>query len=410
MDKKICFVAMGFGRKMDYQNSKEIDLDLIYNKVVKCLFEEELINYKLIRADEISGSSVIDVGMYALLLNADLVIADITTLNPNAIYELGVRHAVKPFSTVIMAQKSCKIPFDLDHSRFLIYNDFGETLDDAEAAIIKQKLLSFVTESEKQQIDSPLYTYFPNTIPPKIDKKEYLSIISNAEDKTDTISNYLTNAQELMRLNEFLNAINLWEKLKDLLPNNDYIIQQLALATYKSCYPNKTKALENALIIIRSLNPDSSLDLETLGITGAIYKRLFKINKNYDYLDEAIKYYQKGFMITSDFYNGENYANCLLFKCEKEDILEEEVIYLRFEARKVYKKIIEIIELNLKVEESNIWMYATLAVSYFVLSDMVQYEKYREIFFSKCETNWQRNTFLDTIKDLTDLVLKSKGE
>ena len=40
---------------------------------------------------------------------------------------------------------------------------------------------------------------------------------------------------------------------------------------------------------IQSLNPKKSLDLETIGITGAIYKNLFKLNKNYDYLDEAIK-------------------------------------------------------------------------------------------------------------------------
>ena len=43
--------------------------------------------------------------MYALLLHADLVIADITTFNPNAIYELGVRHAVRPYSTIILKEK-----------------------------------------------------------------------------------------------------------------------------------------------------------------------------------------------------------------------------------------------------------------------------------------------------------------
>ena len=33
--KKTCFVVMGFGKKMDYRNSKEIDLDLIYKQVIK---------------------------------------------------------------------------------------------------------------------------------------------------------------------------------------------------------------------------------------------------------------------------------------------------------------------------------------------------------------------------------------
>ena len=71
--------------------------------------------------------------MYSLLLKADLVIADITTMNENAIYELGIRHALKPFSTIIMMQESEKIPFDLNHCRILTYKDFGEVLDDEEA-------------------------------------------------------------------------------------------------------------------------------------------------------------------------------------------------------------------------------------------------------------------------------------
>lgn len=30
---------MGFGKKMDYRNSKEVDLDIIYKKVIKNLFD-----------------------------------------------------------------------------------------------------------------------------------------------------------------------------------------------------------------------------------------------------------------------------------------------------------------------------------------------------------------------------------
>ena len=75
--KKVCFVVMGFGKKMDYRNAKEVDLDIIYNKVIKEVFESDFKEYELIRADEISGSEIIDVSMYTLLLKADLVVADI---------------------------------------------------------------------------------------------------------------------------------------------------------------------------------------------------------------------------------------------------------------------------------------------------------------------------------------------
>ena len=81
MDKKICFVAMGFGKKMDFRNAREVDLDIIYKKVIKDLFSTELEEYELIRADEIRSSDIIDVSMYTWLLKSDLVIADIVFCN-----------------------------------------------------------------------------------------------------------------------------------------------------------------------------------------------------------------------------------------------------------------------------------------------------------------------------------------
>lgn len=276
MSRKICFVAMGFGKKMDYRNSKEVDLDIIYKKVIKNLFDS-LTEYELIRADEISGSEIIDVSMYSLLLKADLVIADITTMNENAIYELGIRHASKPFSTIIMMQESEKIPFDLNHCRILTYKDFGEVLDDEEAEKIKTNLHSFIKASEEQNIDSPLYTYLPNIVPPNISDRELGELLDTAKTKEETISNLVGKAEALKNESKFKESISEWKKLRDILPNNDYVVQQLALVQYKSKYPNETLALGEALNTIQSLNPKKSLDLETIGITGAIYKNYNKL-------------------------------------------------------------------------------------------------------------------------------------
>lgn len=61
--------------------------------------------------------------MYAMIVKADLVIADISTLNPYAIYELSVRHAVRPSLTIIIrAESTPKIPFDIDHTRVFHIN------------------------------------------------------------------------------------------------------------------------------------------------------------------------------------------------------------------------------------------------------------------------------------------------
>lgn len=51
-------------------------------------------------------------------------------------------------------------------------------------------------------------------------------------------------------------------------------------------------------------------------------------------MDEAINYYKKGFIIKNDYYNGENYSNCLLLKTQKPDLEVDEIEYLKFESKK----------------------------------------------------------------------------
>ena len=112
---KICFVIMGYGKKTDPSLGKTYDLDITYKNIIKPAVEQA--GYTCIRGDEVLESGIIDKSMYALLIRADLVIADITTFNPNAIYELGIRHAAKPFSTIVMKEKDGNIPFDLNHNK-----------------------------------------------------------------------------------------------------------------------------------------------------------------------------------------------------------------------------------------------------------------------------------------------------
>ena len=102
--RKTCFVVMGFGKKVDFETGKEFDLDMTYKNVIKPAVEAA--NVECIRADEITHAGVIDVPMYERILEADLVVADISTGNRNAIYELGVRHALRPHTTIIIGEDS----------------------------------------------------------------------------------------------------------------------------------------------------------------------------------------------------------------------------------------------------------------------------------------------------------------
>jgi hypothetical protein len=112
-DKKRCFVVMGFGTKSDLATGRTIDLNKSYKYLIKSVVEAK--NIDRVRADEILHSGTIDVPMYRELLAADLVIAYISTANPNAIYELGIRHALRPPPTIVMSEDKLKYPFNLNH-------------------------------------------------------------------------------------------------------------------------------------------------------------------------------------------------------------------------------------------------------------------------------------------------------
>ena len=74
-----CFVVMGFGKKTDFETGRVLDLDRSYRNLIKPAVEAA--GLKCIRADEVVHSGMIDVPMYEFLLEADIVVADLSTSN-----------------------------------------------------------------------------------------------------------------------------------------------------------------------------------------------------------------------------------------------------------------------------------------------------------------------------------------
>src|SRR5512132_2912036 len=107
-DSQRCFVIMGFGIKTDYATGRKLDLDKSYRLLIKPVVEEN--GLECIRADEIRHTGTIDVPMYEELLTADVVIADLSTSNPNALYELGLRHALQPRATIVISENKLWYP------------------------------------------------------------------------------------------------------------------------------------------------------------------------------------------------------------------------------------------------------------------------------------------------------------
>jgi len=389
--KKLCFVIMGFGEKKDPETNRTIDLDKTYKKIIRP--SVEACNYTCVRADEILDSGIIDRSMYALLYSAELVIADISTFNPNAIYELGIRHALKPYSTIIIREDKSKNPFDINHNRMLSYSHLGNEISEAEAQRSVRELKTLIAAiTENPTTDSPLYSYIPKIQQPLLSKEDIQEIIGDLKSKENTIFALTEKAKEYMSKGNFSDAAETWKKLKEKAENEIYYIQQEALCTYKSEQPNKLQALTSALSIISQI--DNQTDTETLGITGAINKNLWKSTNEQGYLNTAIDCYKKGWNLYKDYYTGENYAHCL----EQKSALEqdgENKIYYKVEAKKTRQEIIDIVLKSLIEEEPEElkWKYATLSNCYLAIDNDEKSKEYETKFKEQRALDWEIETF-----------------
>ncbi len=412
-EQKVCFVVMGFGKKTDYESGRTLDLDATYEAIIKPAVEAA--NLRCIRADEVIHAGLIDAPMYEMLLRADLVIADISTGNVNAVYELGVRHALRPNSTIIMKESKGRLYFDLNHVSTFQYDHLGEDIGAREASRAKRDLELLIKQVIISSLpDSPVYSFLPNLRQPILSTEQYQNLLDETEDFQDHLSGLIQAGIEFVRNSSFDDAVKVFSTANRMKPNDPYIIQQLTLATYKSKKPSEISALISALVVIDQLSPSDSNDPETLGITGAIYKRLWAATHDPVQLDLAIQHYGRGFEIRRDYYNGENLALCHDYRSSLHEGSDDS-IYDRISAKKVRESIINILS-NLITSPSfedrsdKRWIFASLANCCFGVMDEESGTKYEKLFLSENPASWEVETYQANKEQMLKLSGKQPDE
>lgn len=105
-----CFVMMPFVKPYgDY-----------YSSVYKPAIEKA--GLKPVRADsEIFGAGKVMEQIWSGIKSARILVAELTTKNPNVFYELGLAHALKK-PVVLVSSNEQDVPFDLHHIRVIYYD------------------------------------------------------------------------------------------------------------------------------------------------------------------------------------------------------------------------------------------------------------------------------------------------
>ncbi|HTR11891.1 MAG TPA: tetratricopeptide repeat-containing protein [Roseiarcus sp.] len=437
-----CFVIMGFGQKTDLATGRVLDLDKSYKNIIKPAVTAA--GYNCVRADEIQHSGVIDVPMYEMLFGADLVVADLSTSNLNAIFELGVRHALKPRATVIMAENKFAIPFDASHIVVRHYEHLGPDIGFDEVMRMRDELTKLATTLKtSSDIDSPVYVALPKLEKPALAAAATAAASAAARPapqmaSEDSYASKLETVRDAMDTGAFEFAqkilLGIYKQQTAPLSGGDPtprrpppgIIQQLALATYKAGEAKaKTGGVDLALAgyaeaeaLLRELDVDTTTDPETLGLWSAIHKRRGEIatrspDEQKQDLDEAIRAAERGFFIKRDYYNGTNLAYLLTVRASKssgDDRIADKVF-----ADRVRRAVVDITEKRLQalqekrsaegdttLRDEKYWIAASHAESLVALGDPKGEDLLREALAS-APAGWMADTTkaqLDRVKSL----------
>ncbi|MEJ7768782.1 MAG: tetratricopeptide repeat-containing protein [Chitinophagaceae bacterium] len=461
-NKKRCFVVMGFGTKTDFATGRKLDLNKTYRLLIKPVVEERGII--CIRADEMRHSGTIDKPMYQELLKADIVIADLSTANVNAFYELGIRHALCPRTTIVISEDKLSYPFDLNHIKITNYTHLGDAIDYEEVERFRDVLGATIDAVlTDEQTDSPVYTFLDQLVPPSIReqaakaaedlgeaiekaKEECIPEITQpkAKDLNQTLSILTQQGERALRKKDFTSAKALFnsallvgrgDKASNIVSNNPYIIHRLVLSTYKAKEPDAVAALQEALVLLGQLDLNHTNDPETVALAGAIEKLFYENGQGDEHLDNAILYFERGYYLLNNRYNGINLAFLLNLRVESSifDTREDKIADMIW-ANRTRRRVLELCssdwqELNNRKDrvarkaimaeddemsfdqittenEGKFWILANKAEAYFGLGEMEDYVRAHEQAVAIEHDPWMIESLDQQIAKLAKILQK----
>ena len=440
VSQPLCFVLMPFGLKPDPGGGPNIDFDRIYTHAIKPGIEDA--DMLPVRADEEQLGGIIHKAMFERLLICEFAVADLTTSNANVLYELGVRHAGRPRTTLTVYAASTPLPFDVNLLRHQPYQlEADNELSDLRAAELRQAVARHLRElsdlaTREPFTDSPLFQLIsrwnPQPLLPEAAEfshekvkqsemiKEQLRLIRSASVETEqrpALLNRLNHIRddalaaetldigiltEIMlsyrSLESWSDMIAVGQAMPDDLRQQVPIRQQLAFAYNRRAETtqepdDRARALE----ILETLQQEQGYNPETSGLIGRIYKnrwqeakRAHNAIKARQFLVKAIDAYIHGFQSDwRDVYPGINAVTLLDAHGGTEAVARKDKLLpvVRFAA-----------EQALEGAHPSYWEHATILELAVLAGDGDRAEEVMDNVLSTYSETWQPQTTADNLR------------
>lgn len=281
---------MPFGRKPDAAG-RLVDFDAVYRDLIAPAIADAKL--EPLRADEEMTGGIIHKPMFERLILCEYAVADLTTANANVFYELGVRHAVREWSTVLMfAAGGSQLPFDVAPLRAMPYKLTAAGVPD-DVPATRAALASRLDAARQAAADSPVYQLvdgFPDIQRLKTDvfrdrvrlsqqakeqlaaaRKKGVEGVRTVEAQLGTIA----DAESGVVIDLFLSyrAVKGWNEMIALvdrmalpLARTVMVQEQLGLAL------NRAGRVDEAERVLTALIDERGPSSESYGLLGRVYK------------------------------------------------------------------------------------------------------------------------------------------
>ena len=291
----LCFVLMPFGKK-PLARGVSADFDAVFRDFIEPAITAA--GLEPLRADEEVLGGIIHKPMYERLILCDYAVADLTGANANVYYELGMRHGIRPSTTVPIFAAGETIPFDVAPMRALPYQLKADgTLADpaGDKERLRKLLAEAMTSHVKGIVDSPVFQLIEGFGAPDIarlktdsfrDRAAYAvqvreqlrearlqgkaaltAVASSLGDVAHLEAGVVIDLMLSMRaVGDMQGMVDLYGRMPAPLQRSVMVREQLGFAL------NRLKQSDRAEQVLRELIAERGASSETNGLLGRVYK------------------------------------------------------------------------------------------------------------------------------------------